>query len=147
MNRVDIDRPPRATRPGALHKYSRQIALSVVAGQVAVALVLALLVSIFFGVRGGYSALVGAGIGILPTYYLALRMFKGPGTMSAEQALRAIYVGAGIKVVFTVALFVLAMRLTDVGIIALGTGYISTVLVNWLAMYKADLGESPRTRD
>ena len=140
---VDIDRPAGATGSGALHNYSRRIALSVVAGQAAVALCLAAGVAIFFGIRPGYSALVGGGIGILPTYYLAIRMFRRPASMSAEKALRSIYLGEGIKVVFTVALFVIALRLLDVDLVFVGLGYVATIVVNWVAVYKADLGESP----
>lgn len=63
--------------------------------------------------------------------------------MSAEKALRSIYLGEGIKVVFTVALFVIALRLLDVDLVFVGLGYVATIVVNWVAVYKADLGESP----
>lgn len=114
------------------------------AGQVAVGLCLAAALAIFVDGRAGYSALVGAGIGILPSYYLALRMFRRPATMSAEKALRSIYLGEGIKVVFTVALFIIAMRLLDVDLMIVGGGYFATVVANWIAALRADLGESPR---
>lgn len=64
--------------------------------------------------------------------------------MSAEKALRSIYLGEGIKVVFTVALFIIAVRLLDVHLGIVAGAYVATVIVNWAAVYKADLGESPR---
>jgi F0F1-type ATP synthase assembly protein I len=143
---VSIEKPTGATGAGALHNHSRRIALSVVAGQVAVALVTALVLTVLCNGRFGYSALVGAGIGILPTYYLALRMFRRTASMSPEQALRNIYLGEGIKVVFTISLFVLAMLLLDVELSIVGATYLATVAVNWVAVYRADLGESPRRR-
>ncbi|MFT4583213.1 MAG: F0F1-type ATP synthase assembly protein I [Gammaproteobacteria bacterium] len=95
----------------------------------------------------GYSALVGAGIGILPTYYLAIRMFRRTrGAFSPEQALRNIYLGEGLKVAFTIALFVLAMLQLDVNLGAVAGAYMATVVVNWVAIYTADLGESPSKR-
>jgi F0F1-type ATP synthase assembly protein I len=142
---VDIEKPTGQAAPGALHKHSRLIALHVVAGQIVVALSISLILTMAFGSRFGYSALVGAGIGILPSYYLAVRMFKRTGrSMSPEQALRGIYVGEGIKVTFTVALFVLAVRMLDVELAAVMLTYVAIVAVNWVAVFVADLGESPR---
>jgi ATP synthase protein I len=115
-----------------------------VAGQVAAGLCLAAGLTLFVGSRSGYSALVGAVIGILPSYYLALRMFRRTATTSAEKALRSIYLGEGIKVVFTVALFIIAMRLLDVDLMVVAGGYFATVIANWIAALRAYLGESPR---
>ncbi|MGR9092957.1 MAG: ATP synthase subunit I [Gammaproteobacteria bacterium] len=141
---MDGETPSGANGPGALHNYSKRIALSVVAGQVAAGLCLAAGLTLFVGSRSGYSALVGAVIGILPSYYLALRMFRRTATTSAEKALRSIYLGEGIKVVFTVALFIIAMRLLDVDLMVVAGGYFATVIANWIAALRADLGESPR---
>lgn len=143
---VDIDKPTEAAGIGALHNHSRRIALSVVAGQVAVTFGVALVLAVFGSGRSVYSALVGAGIGILPTYYLALRMFRRTRSMSAEQVLRNIYLGEGIKIAFTIALFVLAMLFLDVEFGVVAAAYLATVAVNWVAVYKADLGETPRRR-
>lgn len=115
-----------------------------VAGQAAAGLFLAAALAVFVSGHAGYSALVGAGIGILPSYYLALRMFSRPATTNAEKALRGIYLGEGIKVVFTVALFIIAMRLLDVDLLGVAGGYLATVVANWIAALRADLSESPR---
>lgn len=130
--------------PGALHKYSRLIALRVVAGQIAVALGISLVLTIAFGTRFGYSALVGAGIGVLPSYYLTVRMFARSKSMSPEQALRRVYLGGGIKVAFTVALFVFAISSLDVELVVVLLTYVAIVAVNWVAILVEDLGESPR---
>lgn len=143
---MDIDKPKGQAAPGALHKFSRLIALRVVASQIAVALGLSLVLAVAFGSRIGYSALVGAAIGILPSYYLAVRMFKRSQMMSAEQALRGIYLGEGIKVVFTVVLFVVAIRVLDTAMLVVMASYLATVAVNWVAIFVADLGESPREK-
>ncbi len=143
---VDIDKPTERTAPGALQKYSRQIALRVVAGQIAVALFASVAITVAFGSRFGYSALVGAAIGILPSYYLAVRLFRRTQSMSPEQVLRGIYLGEGIKVAFTIALFVVAILVLDVEIGVVLLAYVATVAVNWIAFFVADLGESPRER-
>ncbi|MFT4564773.1 MAG: F0F1-type ATP synthase assembly protein I [Gammaproteobacteria bacterium] len=134
------------TQPGALYNYSRGLALRVVAGQIIAGLVLAFCLTLV-SQNMGYSALVGAGIGILPTYYLAIRMFRRPrGAFSPEQALRNIYLGEGLKVAFTIALFVLAILQLEVNFGAVAGAYLMTVAVNWVAIYAADLGESPSKR-
>jgi len=92
----------------------------------------------------GYSALVGAGIGILPTYYFMLRTFRrSTSPQTPEDAVRNLYLGESIKVVFTLALFVLAMLTLEVRLPMVAVGYVATVAVNWIAVYWADLGESP----
>ncbi|HJP34988.1 MAG TPA: ATP synthase subunit I [Gammaproteobacteria bacterium] len=141
---MDIDKPVGRIAPGALYKYSRGIVLRVVAGQIVVALLAALALTLILGSRFGYSALVGAGIGIVPTYYLAVRLFKHVPSMSPEKALRGIYLGEGLKIVFTVALFFLAMLLLDIDLLVVALVYLGTVGVNWVAVFFADLGESPR---
>ncbi len=116
------------------------------AGQIVVALAAALVLTLVLGSRYGYSALVGAGIGILPTYYLAARLFRRAASMSPEKALRAIYLGEGIKVAFTLALFILAVLTLDVDLPVVALTYLATVAVHWVAVLFADLGESPRER-
>tara|TARA_Y100000588_G_scaffold288910_1_gene307430 strand:- start:149 stop:352 length:204 start_codon:yes stop_codon:yes gene_type:complete len=66
--------------------------------------------------------------------------------MLPEQALRGIYFGEGIKVAFTVALFVGAILFLDVEMSVVLSIYLATVAVNWIAIFVADLGESPRKR-
>lgn len=143
---MEINKPAAPLATGALYKYSRRIALRVVAGQIVVALTIALGLSVMLGIRFGYSALVGASIGILPTYYLAVRMFKRTTLTSPERTLRGIYLGEGIKVAFTLALFVLAILILDVELWVVALTYVATVVVNWVAVLVADLGETPRER-
>ncbi len=141
---MDIEKPVGRTAPGALYRYSRGIALRVVAGQIVVTLVIALTLVLVLGGRFAYSVLVGAGIGIVPNYYLAVRLFKHAPSISPEKALRGIYLGEGVKVVFTVALFVLAILLLDIELPVIALAYLATVAVNWIAVFFVDLGESPR---
>ena len=143
---VDIDKPTGQKPPRTLHKYSRRIVLRVVAGQMVVALLATVAIAVAFGPRLGYSALVGALIGVLPSYYLAVRMFRCRQSMLPEQALRGIYLGEGIKVAFTVALFVAAILFLDVEMSVVLLIYLVAVAVNWIAIFVADLGESPRKR-
>ena len=137
--------PSSRVAAGSLFQHSRRVAINVVAGQIVVAYAVALSLTVLVGFQHGYSALVGAAIGILPTYYFALRMFsRSRGALSPEQALRNIYLGEGIKVLFTLALFVLAILKLTVILPVIAGAYIATVAVNWAAVYFTDLGESPR---
>lgn len=137
--------PSSQVTPGSLYQHSRRVALNVVASQILVAYVSAIGLAILVDYRHAYSALVGAGIGILPTYYFAVRLFKASRrVLSPEQALRNIYLGEGLKVLFTLALFVLAILTLTVSLPVVAGAYIATVAVNWVAVYFTDLGESPR---
>ena len=141
---VDTENAQRRLASGALYEHSRRIALGVVAGQVAIALALATGLALMRDGATGYSALVGAGIGILPTYYFTLRTFR-PSTspQTPGDAVRNLYLGESIKVVFTLALFVLVVLTLEVRLSMVAVGYVATVAVNWIAVYCADLGESP----
>ncbi|MCC6201556.1 MAG: ATP synthase subunit I [Gammaproteobacteria bacterium] len=106
----------------------------VVAAQLAVVVGLALLAAVLFGARAGYSGLAGAAISVVPSFYLAVRMFRQEGGAAAERLLRGIYFGELMKVLLTLALFVIALRLLDLDLVVVGGVYLAGVLVHWLAL-------------
>lgn len=129
---------------GSLRERSQRTMMQVVVGQLVVTGGAALLGSLW-GMRTGYSALVGGLVGVIPNYYLALRLARRQRSASAEQALRAIYIGELIKIAFTAALFVIAIMLLKVNFLVAVLGYLATVTVHWIAFLRADVGEVPRT--
>ncbi|MGR8919789.1 MAG: ATP synthase subunit I [Gammaproteobacteria bacterium] len=119
--------------------------LKLVAGQLGAALAIAAVCAVMFDPHIGYSALVGGLIGVLPNYYLAGRLSRRPAGATAIQSLRGIYVGEFIKILFTIALFVIAIRLLHVEFLTVVLTYLAMMVVNWLALLLADLGERPRS--
>ena len=120
---------------------------SLVAGQIGVVAIIAAGLAVVMGSSGAYAALVGGLVGVLPNYYLARRMARRQRGATPEQALHQIYVGELIKIAFTAAMFVIAIKLLNVNFLIVVLTYIATVAVNWLAFLFADLGESPREKN
>ena len=120
---------------------------SLVAGQIGVVAIIAAVLAVVMGSSGAYAALVGGLVGVLPNYYLARRMARRQRGATPEQALHQIYVGELIKIAFTAAMFVIAIKLLNVNFLIVVLTYIATVAVNWLAFLFADLGESPREQN
>lgn len=105
-----------------------------------VGLVMALLAS----VMAGKSALVGGLIAVLPSYYLATRMLSRREELSAADSLRNNYVGSVIKIVYTVALFVLVIFSLEINFLILISTYFAVVLTNWFGLVFMDLSESAK---
>lgn len=114
-----------------------------VAGQLGVTVIIAAALMATLGRPAAYAALVGGLVGVVPNYYLALRLLRRRGSASAEAALRHIYVGELIKVAFTAAMFVIAIVVLNANFLIVVLTYIATVAVNWFAFLVADLGERP----
>lgn len=131
----------RVGLPGALRDRAQGIVVRLLAGQLGVALALAAGLALFAGRDAAYSALVGALIGIVPNYYLAGRMRRRARGATPSAALYSMYTGEFFKIVFTAALFVIAIRLLDVEFLTVLASYCAVVMVNWLALLVVDLGE------
>lgn len=84
--------------------------------------------------RASYSVLTGTLCGALPNFYLALKMFSLSVDASAEQMLRAIYLGETLKIVFAIALLAVAIAKLDISVPYLLGGFLGTVVVQWLAL-------------
>ena len=109
------------------------------------AVAITLVLSVWLGKTAAYSALVGAIIAIVPNLYLARRLLgRGPGATPSE-SLRGIYSGELLKIAFTIALFVIAIRLLDVVFLIVVASYLAMVMINWLALLFIDVGETPQS--
>ena len=101
-------RPSRAF--ARLHGWARFFVLA----QAFSVLLLSLLLWIVKGNLVGYSALLGGLTVILPNFYFAQRLFAQTGAQAADKIVRAFYVGEAMKLLFTVALCLLILKLTPV---------------------------------
>jgi ATP synthase protein I len=75
------------------------------------------------------SALAGAGTGIIANMYMTFRALRPART--PRRALGQLYLGQGVKVGLTVALFMLAARMPRVSWPALLVAYLATLVVFW----------------
>ena len=116
---------------------------SLLVGQVFAALALALVLAVWASVSAVYSATVGAFIAIVPNYYLAARLMRRKPGATPSESLRGIYTGELLKIAFTIALFVIAIRLLDVVFPIVVASYLAMVAINWLTLLYVDVGEQP----
>ena len=116
---------------------ARRMALSVVLGQVAITVVAAILCFAVWGRVAGISAAAGGAISFLASAALAFIGFASPAGASPQRVARAFYVGEGVKLAVTVALFVVVMLTLKVSFAALFATYIATLFVYWIALANA----------
>jgi ATP synthase protein I len=84
------------------------------------------------------SALAGAGTGIIANMYMTFRALQPART--PRRALGQLYLGQGVKVGLTVALFMLAARMPRVSWPALLIAYLATLVVFWWVPFTAASG-------
>ena len=114
--------------------------MRIVATQVAVGLVIAVVLFLIKGWGEAYSALAGTLIGVLPSYYLGNRIFGSSSGASGDILLKQIYVAEMMKLGFTVALFLITILILDAIFSIVLAAYAAVVAVNWIAMKVANLG-------
>ena len=136
---------PKGVARGPLRERAQHAMMRLLAAQSLAAVALSSILGVWLGKTAACSALVGAVIAIVPNFYLARRLLRrGPGATPSE-SLRGIYTGELLKIAFTIALFVIAIRLLDVVFLIVVASYLAMVAVNWLALLFIDVGEAPRS--
>jgi ATP synthase protein I len=118
----------------------RHQALSVVAGQVMVAIVCALVAHALArrdASLSAWSALTGGGIGAAATLTQVVVGLRNSAGKSPKEVMRGFYRGSAMKFVVTVVLFVLALRGHRLAPAPLFVTYALTFLTYWLALAKS----------
>ena len=123
----------------------RAKAYRIVAAQLAVAAVIALGLWVFDGAAPARSALVGGLISAAGSLLFGRWLAKATGG-SPRAFARAFYLGEGLKIVLTVALFWVAIALLEAGLAPLFITYAATLIVYWLALLPETSGARPQQR-
>jgi F0F1-type ATP synthase assembly protein I len=108
-----------------------------VLGQVVVTAVAAILCFAVWGRTPGLSALAGGGISVAASAVLAFFGFSAPAGAAPEKIARKFYMGEGMKLAVTVALFVAVFVSMKVSFVAMFGTYIATLFVYWIALANA----------
>jgi ATP synthase protein I len=108
------------------------IRLSVWQLSLTVALVLA--ASLWFDGKFVTSVLAGGVIGMLAGFYQAQRMLQVDAAEHPEVFMQGLWISEAIKIVLTVALFIVAIRLFRVQMVPTIIGYAGTYIVYWAAL-------------
>jgi ATP synthase protein I len=105
-----------------------------VAGQVAIAGVVALLCAALMGAPAGLAAAIGGGIGAVATAMQVLSGFRRSTAGDPRAIARGFYRGEALKIAVTVVLFVLALRTRALAPGPLFAGYVATFVAYWVAL-------------
>ncbi len=97
-----------------------------------VALVLA--ASLWFDGKFATSVLAGGMIGMVAGFYQAQRMLQVDAAEHPEVFMQGLWISEAVKIVLTVALFIVAIRLFRVQMVPTIIGYAGTYVVYWVAL-------------
>lgn len=106
----------------------------VLAAQMVVLLLAAVVLYVALGTVAGYSALAGGMIAWLPNLYFAHKAFRYSGARSAQLIVRSFYAGEAGKLILTAVLFALLFAgVKPLNVPAVFGVFVLTQLVSWFA--------------
>ena len=126
-------------------QQGRRQALAVVLGQAVLGAIVAIACLAVWGSRAGASALFGAGIGITATTLMALAMLRHGDGVDAQRAVMGFVIGWLVKVGFTVAMLVVALRSPKVAPLPMLAAYALTFAGYWIGAARAGGPTQQRT--
>ena len=115
---------------------ARRQALMLVAGQVAIAGIVALICAAFIDAPAGWAAAIGGGIGAVGSLAQVASGFRRSTAGDAAAIARGFYRGEAMKIGVTVLLFVLALRGRRLAAGPLFAGYVATFVAYWVALLR-----------
>ncbi len=115
---------------------ARRQALLLVAGQLAISLVVALICAALIGAPAGLAALIGGGIGVAASLVQVAMSFRRSAAGAPAAIARGFYRGEALKIAVTVLLFILALRRRSLPPGPLFAGYVATFAAYWVALAK-----------
>lgn len=118
-----------------LAKKSQRSGLKLVAFQLLLVLIVALISSVFFSGKSGYSALAGGITFLLPNFIFVLMTFAHAGARQTKLVLRGFYAGEAIKLFLTVILFVIFLKYGTLSLFAFYISFSLLVVSQWLAPF------------
>jgi F0F1-type ATP synthase assembly protein I len=117
--------------------FGRRQALAVVLSQALLGAIVVIACLVIGGARAGASALFGAGIGVAATSLMAFAMLRPGAGASLERVAWGFFSGWLVKVGFTVALLVVALRSRKVEAVPLLAAYFVTFVGYWIGAARA----------
>ena len=102
--------------------------------QLSLTIALVLAASLWFDGKFVTSVLAGGVIGMLAGFYQAQRMLQVDAAEHPEAFMQGLWISEAIKIVLTVALFIVAIRLFRVQMVPTIIGYAGTYIVYWAAL-------------
>jgi len=102
--------------------------------QLLLTLVLAIAAVLLVDNSFAWSLVTGGMIGVLAGFYQAQRMMRVDAGLHPEAFMQGLWVSEAVKIVLTIALFIVAIRLLRVTMVPTIIGYAGTYIVYWAAL-------------
>jgi ATP synthase protein I len=118
-----------------LAKKGQVSGLKLVAFQLSLVLIVALISTVFFSNKVGYSALFGGLTFLLPNVVFVLMAFAHAGARQSKKVVRGFYAGEAIKLILTVLLFVVFLKYGSLSLSAFYISFLLLVMSQWLAPF------------
>lgn len=115
----------------SLAQEGRQLARKVLFFQSIIAIVLTLFFTIFYGNYAGISAFYGGLICVLPGKVFALLAFRYAGARQNKLVVRSFNKGSKLKFIFTIVLFVVVYKWSNLQPLPLLISYVVTLMAQW----------------
>lgn len=116
------------------HTQARLAVFRLTGWQCALTVTLSLIAWLAGHADAAVSVLVGGSIGAIAGLYQAMRLLSVDAGTDPEGFMRSLWVSEAVKIVVTVALFILAIRLLRVAMVPTIVGYAVTYIVYWVAL-------------
>jgi len=126
-------------------QQGRRQALAVVLGQGLLGAIVAIACLAVWGPRAGASALLGAGIGITATTLMAFAMLRHGDGADPQRVAWGFFTGWVVKILFTLALLVVAFRSRNVDALPLLAAYVATFFGYWFGVVRSGGRNTKRT--
>jgi F0F1-type ATP synthase assembly protein I len=101
--------------------------------QLTLILLIGLALLLFFDARLAFAGLVGGLIWLLPNYHMACGLLNLQRGLEPEDRLRKIYLKSAFKIIYSLALFLIAIIFFRVNFSVVATVYLTLALVSGLA--------------
>jgi len=121
--------------------------------QLALTVVATLLALLIFDRAIAMSVFSGGFIGVVAGFYQAQRMMRVDASGHPEAFMQGLWISELVKIVLTVALFIVAIRLLRVQMVPTIVGYAGTYIVYWVALgtsypwFETDIVNNDRDRN
>lgn len=86
------------------------------------------------GWKNALSPMLGGLVALLPNLYFAYKVYLAKD-LGAQSIVNAFYTGETVKLILTVALFVIVLQIPSVDFLTLLVGYIAVLSVFWFALF------------
>ncbi|HAS84402.1 MAG TPA: F0F1 ATP synthase assembly protein I [Verrucomicrobia bacterium] len=113
---------------------AKQVTRKIIAIQLLVTLLIAMISLLLSDVHAAYSAVVGGGISTIVTLYFASKVFSARIGSPAARIARAFYIGEVVKLLLTILLLSIALLWLHVSPLPLLLAYMAALLAYWLAL-------------